>query len=68
MESPRAVSEDTQPKLHALLLKSDATAEADVLAELAVHPELAKERDDSNMLPLLMEAGAHEAGAQGKEQ
>jgi len=56
MESPRAVSEDTQPKLHALLLKSDATTEVEVLAELELHPESAKERDDSKepMLPLLV--------------
>ena len=54
MELPHAGPEDTQPKLHALLLKSSATTEADVLAKLVVHPESAQERDDSNSLPLLI--------------
>lgn len=41
------------PKLHELLLKSDAATEAEVLATLAAHPESAKERDPtSNSLPL----------------
>ena len=43
------------PKLHELLLKSDSTTEAEVLATLAAHPESAKERDPtSNSLPLLI--------------
>ena len=53
MESSRANPKDTQPKLHELL-KSEATTEAEVLAKLEEHPESAKERDDSNMLPLLI--------------
>ena len=62
MESPRAGPEDTQPKLHELL-KSGATTEAEVLAELAVHPESAKERDDSSMLPLLIAVREQAPGA-----
>ena len=47
MESPRANPKDTQPKLNELL-KSGATTEAEVLPKLELHPESAKERDDSN--------------------
>ena len=56
--------EDTQPKLHELL-KSGATTEAEVLAELTLHPESAKERDDSKepMLPLLIAVREQAPGA-----
>ena len=64
MQSSRAGPEDTQPKLHELL-KSDATTEAEVLAELELHPESAKERDDSKepMLPLLIAVRGRSSGA-----
>ena len=63
MESPRAGPEGTQPKLHELL-KSDATTEV-VLAKLELHPESAKERDDSKepMLPLLIAVREQATGA-----
>ena len=52
------------PKLHELLLKSDSTTEAEVLATLAAHPESAKERDPtSNSLPLLIAVREQASGA-----
>ena len=52
------------PKLHELLLKSDSTTEAEVLATLAAHPESAKERDPtSNSLPLLIAVRERASGA-----
>ena len=52
------------PKLHELLLKSDAASEAEVLAALAAHPESAKERDPtSNSLPLLIAVREQASGA-----
>ena len=51
-------------KLHELLLKSNATTEAEVLATLAAHPESAKERDPtSNSLPLLIAVREQASGA-----